>query len=97
MVEKVVNEEEIQRRDIERIKNNDGMHFIIMPTDDCNFRRPYCSEDHIKRNMTIEYMDKSAFFIDKNIHRFRGLKVEWFGGEPGSPALYRIVSITYLT
>lgn len=94
MVEKDVNEEEIQRRDIERIKNNDGMlNFIIMPTDDCNFRCPYCYEDHIKRNMTIEYMDKIALFVDKNIDRFRGLKVEWFGGEP----LLQLESIYYLT
>lgn len=94
LVEKDVNEEEIQRRDIERIKNNDGMlNFIIMPTDDCNFRCPYCYEDHIKRNMTIEYMDKIALFVDKNIDRFRGLKVEWFGGEP----LLQLESIYYLT
>lgn len=69
------------------------LNFIIMPTDDCNFRCPYCYEDHIKRNMTIEYMDKIALFVDKNIDRFRGLKVEWFGGEP----LLQLESIYYLT
>ncbi len=87
-------EERTQLLEIEEHKNNDGMlSLIIMPTDDCNFRCPYCYEEHIKRYMSIDYLDRIAKFVDLSIDQYRGLKVEWFGGEP----LLQLNSIYYLS
>ena len=87
-------EEKTQLLEIEKHKNNTGMlGLIIMPTDDCNFRCPYCYEDHIKSYMSMDYLDRIAKFVDLRIDQYRGLKVEWFGGEP----LLQLNSIYYLS
>ena len=94
LVDEEIDEDAVEREEIERAKNNDGkLGLIIMPTDDCNFRCPYCYEDHEKRYMSKEYLDKIAKFVDKNIHKYEGLKVEWFGGEP----LLQLDSVIYLS
>jgi len=93
-VDASIDEEEIEKLEIEKIKNNNGyLSFIILPTDDCNFRCQYCYEDHEKRRMSISYLDLIARFVDKNIEKYKGLKVEWFGGEP----LLELESIYYLS
>mgnify|MGYP000969126329 CR=1 FL=1 len=46
-----------------------------------------------KRRMSINYLDLIARFVDKNIEKYKGLKVEWFGGEP----LLELESIYYLS
>lgn len=94
LVDASIDEEETEKLEIEKIKNNNGyLSFIILPTDDCNFRCQYCYEDHEKRRMSISYLDLIARFVDKNIDKYKGLKVEWFGGEP----LLVLESIYYLS
>lgn len=94
IIDSDTDEDLVEKKTIEEIKNNMGqLNLIIMPTDDCNFRCPYCYEDHEKKYMSQSYLDKIAKYIDKNIDYYTGLKVEWFGGEP----LLQYSSVIYLS
>lgn len=54
----------------------------IMPTELCNFRCVYCYEDHIKPAMPKAIQKALVKFVEKNIDQYKGLWIEWFGGEP---------------
>ena len=54
----------------------------ILPTEQCNFRCPYCYEDHKKGTMSKETQIGLLKFIQKNISKYDSLHVGWFGGEP---------------
>ena len=65
----------------------------IMPTELCNFRCVYCYEEHIKPEMPRKVQEALIKYVEKNINKFKGLWVEWFGGEP----LLAINTIEYLS
>ncbi len=54
----------------------------IMPTEGCNFRCPYCYENHNSLFMPKEYLLTIQQFIEQNISSFDKLELNWFGGEP---------------
>lgn len=54
----------------------------IYPTMDCNFRCPYCYQNHDNKVMSSEIKDGIVKFVRKNISKFTGVVVGWFGGEP---------------
>lgn len=56
--------------------------FIIYPTLACNFRCPYCYQDHENNNMSLDTATGIVSYVRKNITKFRELHVAWFGGEP---------------
>lgn len=56
--------------------------FIIYPTMACNFRCPYCYQEHENINMSESIADGIISFVRKNITKFRELHIAWFGGEP---------------
>lgn len=56
--------------------------FIIYPTLACNFRCPYCYQDHENLNMNAEVAAGIISYVRKNIIKHRELHVAWFGGEP---------------
>lgn len=56
--------------------------FIIYPTLACNFRCPYCYQDHENENMSAETAAGIVSYVRKNISKFRELHIAWFGGEP---------------
>lgn len=56
--------------------------FIIYPTMACNFRCPYCYQDHENENMSLETARRIVSYVRKNISKYRELYVAWFGGEP---------------
>lgn len=55
---------------------------VINPTEECNFRCKYCYENFSNGLMNEELQKKLTRFVDVNLHRYTGLKVMWFGGEP---------------
>lgn len=55
---------------------------ILFPTEKCNFRCKYCYESFEQKEMTDETIDNILGFVRNNIHKFNGLHVMWFGGEP---------------
>lgn len=58
------------------------LHLIINPTEHCNFRCKYCYETFKNGEMSEETQNKIIGFVRDNIHKYSGLVVSWFGGEP---------------
>ena len=54
----------------------------IMPTEQCNCRCPYCYEDFSKPKMDEQTVENLLSFLRKNLIRYNGLNISWFGGEP---------------
>lgn len=60
----------------------DFLLLTIMPTEGCNFRCPYCYEDHTPISMTRQMLNQLQVFISDQIPNFRFVNINWFGGEP---------------
>lgn len=58
------------------------LYLIILPTEQCNFRCKYCYEQFKKGKMEIAIQNSIVKFVQKNIYKYTGLHVGWFGGEP---------------
>ena len=61
-----------------------NLSFIIMPNNYCNFQCVYCYQDHDKKHISDEILEKYIEAI-KDYYHFHGIKnfyIEWFGGEP---------------
>jgi len=58
------------------------LDLTIMPTEDCNFRCKYCYESFKKGKMTDSTISGLKKFLIKNIRKYTGISVSWFGGEP---------------
>ena len=81
--EMLLNEDEIQSALTEfRKLLDDTLLLTIMPTEGCNFRCPYCYEDHRPVTMGRETVKQIQKYIADQAPRFRHVRVSWFGGEP---------------
>lgn len=60
----------------------DHLTLTIMPTERCNFRCPYCYEDHRAADMEQFHIDAIKTYIAQKAPHIKGLNVSWFGGEP---------------
>jgi uncharacterized protein len=69
------------------------LFLIILPTEQCNFRCRYCYETFEKGTMDVSVQKSIVKYVSKNIYKFTGLHVSWFGGEP----LEAIDVISYLS
>ena len=58
------------------------MMLTIMPTEGCNFRCPYCYENHSPVSMRREILDRIQEDIMAQAPRFQIININWFGGEP---------------
>lgn len=65
----------------------------INPTEKCNFRCKYCYESFNHGAMSGDVQKNIIDFVRQNIHKYTGLHVSWFGGEP----LMAIDCIRYLS
>lgn len=54
----------------------------IMPTEGCNFRCPYCYENHAPISMTRQILNQIHTYITVQAPRFKQIQINWFGGEP---------------
>ena len=54
----------------------------LMPTEGCNFRCPYCYEDHHAVSMTRDTLDRIEEYITAQAPRYKQVILAWFGGEP---------------
>ncbi len=58
------------------------LELIIMPTEQCNFRCVYCYETFSKPSMNEKVQEDLVRFVRKELRKYRGLSIGWFGGEP---------------
>lgn len=54
----------------------------INPTEECNFRCTYCYETFSNGKMSEQTQNNLIRFVKQNIHKYTGLNISWFGGEP---------------
>lgn len=66
----------------EFIHNNQFLHLVILPTENCNFRCIYCYEEHESKIMSQDVQDGIVNYVEQHIKDYQALRVEWFGGEP---------------
>lgn len=74
--------EEILRRNEEKVSDKKTLQLVIRMTDACNFRCPYCYQEHESVFLDKEKRDILKKFIDKKIVGVQKLYVHYFGGEP---------------
>lgn len=62
---------------------NPTLGLTIVPTFRCNFRCPYCYQDHENSEiMSNDTQDAILKYVRKNISKYTGVEISWFGGEP---------------
>lgn len=62
--------------------NSKVLSLIIVPTENCNLRCVYCCEEFENHKMSMQMQESIIEYIEKNIDKYSGLNVNWFGGEP---------------
>lgn len=79
----LVNDREIEEsvNELKRVME-DVLILTMMPTEGCNFRCPYCYEDHAPVSMRRELLDQIKRYIGEQAPRFKRVDIQWFGGEP---------------
>ena len=58
------------------------LDITILPTDSCNFRCVYCYEAASNQHLSEENEEAIIKFIKKNAHKYKQIRLAWFGGEP---------------
>lgn len=61
---------------------NKEYRLIIFPTNACNFRCVYCTQEHIIKNIENVVIEKVITFIERLSCHIKMLNITWFGGEP---------------
>lgn len=61
---------------------NEDLLLTIMPTESCNFRCPYCYEDHAAISMSPQTLKQIERYIETQAPNFKMIQLAWFGGEP---------------
>lgn len=74
--------DEIQKIEAQKDKNDGVLYLTIIPTYSCNFRCAYCYEKHYQGVISQKTCEALVQAIENILPRFKGLNVEWFGGEP---------------
>lgn len=76
--------DEKQKREALFTEINSGsmLRLIVLPTEQCNYRCKYCYESFRRGKMLPETQEAVIKFVQKNIQRFSGIRLSWFGGEP---------------
>ncbi|MDA2092103.1 radical SAM protein [Bacillus cereus] len=68
-----------------KLKNqNETLHLIVLPHQNCNFRCVYCYEKFDKNKMTSEVEEGTINLVKRKLSNgsFKNFAVSWFGGEP---------------
>lgn len=54
----------------------------FLTTEQCNFRCRYCYESFEKGKMNDDIIQGVLCYLERNLFRYGGLSISWFGGEP---------------
>lgn len=81
--ELIASEQEI-RQSINTFRSlmHDTLLITMMPTEGCNFRCPYCYEDHSAISMRRKTLDRIFEYLTEQATHFKQINIAWFGGEP---------------
>lgn len=60
----------------------DALEFILLASEDCNFRCVYCYEKFERGTMTPETREGIKRLVEKRAPHLTQMGVSWFGGEP---------------
>lgn len=60
----------------------DRLEYILMASEDCNFRCKYCYEEFNKGTMLPEVREAIKLHTLQRLPRLSFLQISWFGGEP---------------
>lgn len=66
----------------QQVINDSTLELTILPTEACNFRCRYCYESFQNGIMSENIQKRIISFVNKNLRKYTGLSVSWFGGEP---------------
>lgn len=81
--EMLLNEAEIHHALAELYKAMENVLLLtIMPTEGCNFRCPYCYEDHNPISVSRDLLNQIQKYIAEQAASFQRINIAWFGGEP---------------
>lgn len=77
----------VEEKHLEYLKNYDSisnteLKLIILPTYKCNFRCTYCYQDFKVMDMDNDMANRVINFVKREIHKYSGLSIGWYGGEP---------------
>lgn len=73
---------EVEKTQRDVYEHKDVLSLVFILTENCNLRCVYCCEQHKQTRMSTGLQDQIVKFVEENIHKYKCLKVEWFGGEP---------------
>lgn len=62
--------------------NSGYLSLCILPTEQCNYRCQYCFESFKRGRMPESVQNGIIDYVEKNIRNYKGLNIDWFGGEP---------------
>ncbi len=84
LIEDGKDEIEVIRKRNEAMVNSKDYFLIVLPTLNCNYRCPYCIQDHIPSTMRPDVKEKVKKHIAYMVkdEKITSLRLEWFGGEP---------------
>jgi len=78
-----VDEVELVKKHEKRVRENEDIfQLVILPTLDCNFRCPYCYEEHRKLKIDDETANRIIKLVENITPNIKSLHITWFGGEP---------------
>ena len=65
------------------VQRSRNIGIVMIPTRNCNFRCPYCYEEHVNKNMDDQTYEKALNFLSKAIEekKCENVGVSWFGGD----------------
>ena len=58
------------------------LDITILPTDSCNFKCVYCYESASNQHLSKENEKSIIKFLQRNAHKYKQIRLAWFGGEP---------------
>ncbi|MBI6060835.1 radical SAM protein [Clostridium perfringens] len=62
---------------------NEILNINVIPTNDCNFNCIYCFQKHEKGTTISNDVEENILkYLNNNLHKFKKLYINWFGGEP---------------
>lgn len=72
----------VRARKTTGVADSNRLDVVVMPTIDCNFRCVYCYEKHAGSSMAVPVRDSLVAFLEREIPKFKGVMLHWYGGEP---------------